>query len=59
MTNEVQFKITQVMNFKTPGYRQCYNSDVRGFAEIIQYDQRTMAFLEKIFLALKTNSRNM
>ena len=46
--NEVQFKITQVRNFKTPGYRQYFNSDVGRFAEIIQLDQRTMAFLENI-----------
>ena len=46
--NEVQFKITQVANFKTPGYRQYFNSDVGKFAEIIQQDQRTMAFLENI-----------
>ena len=46
--NEVQFKITQVENFKTPGYKNYYNNDVGNFAEIIQRDQRTMAFLENI-----------
>ena len=46
--NEVQFKITQVENFKTPGYKEYYNNDIGKFAEIIQRDQRTMAFLENI-----------
>lgn len=45
---EVQFKITNVTNYKTPGYRQYYNSDVGAFAQLIQRDQRTMAFLENI-----------
>lgn len=46
--DEVQFKITQVKNFKTPGYHHYYNADIGKFAEIIQRDQHTMAFLENI-----------
>ena len=45
---EVQFKITQVENFKTPSYNHYFNNEVGKFNELIQIDKRTIAFLENI-----------